>query len=161
MKQEKLKPSHAASPPARQRDEILLALGMQLNVLLSSARAFTAETAANFEPELSGVSFQILQRLHAVGATRSTRIAEALAMDRSALSRVLQQLTQSGLVEAYADPLDGRATVYALTNDAGKKMDCSIAEKGSRFSQRMQDWTDVEIQQLSELLRRLNGATLE
>jgi len=138
------------------REEALLELGTQLNVLLSSARSFTARTAADFEPTVSGASFQVLQWLHSAGATRSTRVAEALAMDRSALSRLLQQLTQAHLVEAYPDPSDGRVTTYALTKDARKKMDRALVNKGSRFSERLQGWSDAEVSQLSELLARLN-----
>ena len=140
------------------RERALLSLGIQLNVLLSSARAFTAKTAADFEPAVSGASFQVLQWLHSVGATRAMRVAEALAMDRSALSRLLQQLTQTNLVEAYPDPSDGRVTVYALTKDARRKMDRALAKKGSRFSERLMGWSDAEISQLSGLLARLNGA---
>lgn len=141
----------------KSREEALLALGAQLNVLLSSARSFTARTAADFGPSVSGASFQVLQWLHSGGATRSTRVAEALAMDRSALSRLLQQLTQAHLVEAYPDPADGRVTIYALTKDARKKMDRALVNKGSRFSERLQGWSDAEISQLARLLGRLNG----
>lgn len=140
------------------REQAILELGTQLNVLLSSARAFTTETAADFDPPVSGASFQVLQRLHSVGATRAMRVAEALAMDRSALSRLLQQLTQANLVEAYPDPSDGRVTIYALTKDARKKMDRALANKGSRFSERLRGWSSAEISQLSGLLARLNGA---
>lgn len=140
------------------REQALLELGTQLNALLSSARAFTAEAAADFTPAVSGASFQVLQWLHAVGATRSTRVAEALAMDRSALSRLLQPLTQARLVEAYPDPSDGRVTIYALTKDARKKMDRALANKGNRFSERLHGWSSTEISQLAGLLARLNDA---
>jgi DNA-binding MarR family transcriptional regulator len=138
------------------REEALLELGTQLNVLLSSARSFTARTAANFGPAVSGASFQVLQWLHSAGATRSTRVAEALAMDRSALSRLLQQLNQAHLVEAQPDPTDGRVTVYALTKDGRKKMDRALVNKGSRFSKRLQGWSDAEVFELAKLLARLN-----
>lgn len=138
------------------REEALLDLGTQLNALLASARSFTARTAADFGPTVSGVSFQVLQWLHSAGATRSTRVAEALAMDRSALSRLLQQLTQAQLVEAYPDPSDGRVTTYALTKEARRRMDRALVNKGSRFSERLQAWSGAEISQLSGLLARLN-----
>ncbi len=84
------------------------------------------------------------------------QVAEALAMDRSALSRLLRQLTQAHLVEAYPDPSDGRVSIYALTKDARKKMDRALASKGSRFFERLTGWSDAEISRLSELLARLN-----
>lgn len=139
------------------REQALLELGTQLNVLLSSARAFIAETAADFGPTVSGASFQVLQWLYSAGATRAMRVAQALAMDRSASSRLLQQLIQTNLVEAYPDPSDGRVTIYALTKEASKKMDRALAKKGSRFSDRLTGWSDAEITELSELLARLNG----
>jgi len=151
-------PVQADANPDRRREDAILELGTQLNVLLSSARAFNAETAANFEPALSGASFQILQKLHSTGATRSMRIAQALAMDRSALSRLLQQLTQAHLIEAYPDPSDGRATLYGLTKETSERMDHAIVGKGSRFSGRLLAWSSADIQQLSGLLARLNGS---
>ena len=141
---------------AASRPQSLDALGKELSGLLAEARAFANETAASFEPPLPGTGFQIIQWLHGAGPTRSMQIAEGLSMDRSALSRSLKQLTQAGLLAAHADPLDARATVYALTPLAQQRMSDALRSKGRRYEQRLAAWPTSDIDQLAALLRRLN-----
>jgi DNA-binding MarR family transcriptional regulator len=140
------------------RSDALAELGMELSAMLAAARAFAAETAVLFDPPLSSAAFQIVQWLHGAGPMRSMQIADGLAMDRSALSRVLKQLAQAGLVDAHVDPQDGRATVYMLTEVARARMNDALALKGMRYEQRLAAWSNADICQLTELLRRLNGA---
>lgn len=143
------------------RSDALAELGTELSALLGAARAFAAETAALFDPPLSSAAFHIVQWLHGTGPMRSMQIADGLAMDRSALSRVLKQLAQAGLVDAYVDPQDGRATVYMLTEVARARMNGALVSKGMRYEQRLAAWSSTDICQLAALLRRLNGARAE
>jgi DNA-binding MarR family transcriptional regulator len=140
------------------RSDALAELGTELSAMLAAARAFAAETAVLFDPPLSSAAFQIVQWLHGAGPMRSMQIADGLAMDRSALSRVLKQLAPAGLVDAHVDPQDGRATVYMLTEVARARMNDALALKGMRYEQRLAAWSNADICQLTELLRRLNGA---
>jgi DNA-binding MarR family transcriptional regulator len=148
---------HDDGGPGISRAKKLEELGKELSCLLAEARAFANETAALFDPPLSSTGFQVVQWLHAAGATRSTHIAAGLAMDRSALSRSLKQLEQAGLLAAHADPLDARATVYALTPSARSRMNQALVNKGARYEQRLATWTAAEIGTLTGLLRKLNG----
>lgn len=137
------------------REDAILELGGRLNALLAAGRSFSLETAALFEPALSMAALQIVQCLYANGPMRSMQIAQHLAMDRSALSRLLGQLAADELVESRADAQDKRATFYSLTNLARERMEAAFSLKGSRFAQRMEGWSEDEIRQLSAFLSRL------
>jgi DNA-binding MarR family transcriptional regulator len=138
------------------RNDAILELGTQLSKLMVSGRAFITEASATFDPPLSAAGFQIVQFLHASGSMRSMQVAQHLAMDRSALSRLLGQLAVDGVVEASPDPIDKRATLYALSASASRLMEAALSAKGGRYVKRLQDWSVTDIRQLSTLLARLN-----
>src|SRR5690349_10250705 len=81
-----------------------LSLGEQLNALLSASRAVTTEMAASFGADLQPAAYHIVQWLHAFGPAQASHVADGLAMDRSATSRLVRQLRQAGIVEARPDP---------------------------------------------------------
>jgi DNA-binding MarR family transcriptional regulator len=138
------------------RNDAILALGTQLSKLMASGRAFITEAAATFDPPLSAAAFQVVQFLHASGAMRSMQVAQHVAMDRSALSRLLGQLTAEGVVEACPDPDDRRATLYALSSRSVGLMETALSAKGSRYVKRLEGWSETDIRLLNALLTRLN-----
>lgn len=140
-----------------QRDIITQELGTELNALIIASRAVMAETVACFQPPISGSAFQVLQWLNAFGPANAGRIAEALVMDRSAVSRLTKQLGQFGLAEARPDERDGRGVVYALTEAGHAKAADAIARKGNLFEMRIAQWQDADLVHLTRLLRKLNG----
>ncbi len=149
--------AHTDSEPLGSRDEAILVLGHQLNALLVSARAYTADISGHFDAPLSSAAFQILQWLHSVGPSRSMRIAEALAMDRGSMSRLLRQLTEDGFLEVFQDPTDKRVKVHGLTRESHERMECALLAKNLRHGKRLQDWAENDILNLARLLGRLNA----
>ncbi|PTQ12410.1 MarR family transcriptional regulator [Sphingomonas oleivorans] len=139
------------------RETIVRKLGDELNALISASRAVTAEAAENFQPPVSGAAFQILQWLHSFGPAQASRIADAVAMDRSVVSRLTKDLRKLGLIEAQPDPADGRSILYGLADTGRAKVAEAIDRKGSLFRTCIEQWRDAELEQLTRLLRRLNG----
>lgn len=139
------------------REALVLALGEQLNALVSASRALTVEASAAFHPELPPAAFHITRWLHAFGPAKVSRVAEAIAMDRSAASRLTARLIDLGMVQAQPDPLDGRGVVLSLTDQGRKKVGQAVVRKGDFFRQRIEDWSDAELELCAGLLRRLNG----
>lgn len=146
-----------ATRAADDRETLVLALGEQISALLSASRTLTVETSAKFHPGLPPAAFHIARWLHAFGPANASRVAEAVAMDRSATSRLTARLVELELVEARPDPLDGRGTVLNLTQRGRRKIRQAILHKGDAFRQRVDDWSDAELEQLARLLRRFNG----
>ena len=146
-----------ATRAAHDRETLVLALSEQLSALLSASRSLTIETSAEFHPDLPPAAFHVARWLHAFGPAKVSRVAEAVAMDRSATSRLTARLVDLGLVEARPDPSDGRGTVLSLTQRGRRKIRHAILHKSDAFRQRIDDWSDVELEQLERLLRRFNG----
>ncbi|MBK5417892.1 MarR family winged helix-turn-helix transcriptional regulator [Pseudomonas sp. TH31] len=140
-----------------ERETLVLALGEQLSALLSASRALTVATSAEFHPDLPPAAFHIAHWLHVFGPAKVSCVAEAVAMDRSATSRLTARLIDLELVEARPDPLDGRGTILSLSRRGRKKIRQAILHKGDVFRQRIDDWSDVDLEQLTQLLRRFNG----
>jgi DNA-binding MarR family transcriptional regulator len=62
-----------------------------------------------------------------------------------------------GLVEAQPDPSDGRGTLLNLSHQGRSRIRQAILYKGDVFWQRIDDWNDEDLEQLTQLLRRFNG----
>jgi DNA-binding MarR family transcriptional regulator len=139
------------------REAIVRELGAELNALISASRAVMAGAAESFQPPISGSAFQVLQWLHSFGPAKASRIANALIMDRSVVSRLTKQLGQYGLAESQPDDQDGRGVVYTLTERGRTKAAEAIARKGNLFEMRIKQWQEADLEHLTRLLRRLNG----
>lgn len=68
-----------------------------------------------------------------------------------------EQLIHLGLVEAQPDPSDGRGTLLNLSHQGRTRIRQAIVHKGDVFRQRIDDWNDEDLEQLTHLLRRFNG----
>jgi len=148
----KKNPGAARSP----RETLVHALGGQLSALLSASRALTADAAASFHPDLPPAAFHIAQWLHSFGAAKVSRVAEAVAMDRSATSRLTARLTDFELVEARPDPADGRGVVLGLTDLGRRSIDRAITRKGDVFRQKIETWSNADLELFTTLLSRFN-----
>lgn len=150
--------SHEKNPGGKRtaRELHARALGEQLNALLSASRALMAEAAATFHPDLPPAAFHIAQWLHAFGAAKASRVAEAVAMDRSAASRLTARLIEFGLVEARPDPADGRGVVLDLTDAGRSSIERAMIRKGDVFHQKIDGWSNADLEQFSVFLRRFN-----
>jgi DNA-binding MarR family transcriptional regulator len=138
------------------REALVLALGEQLSALLSASRALTAEAAAVFHPDLPPGAFHIARWLHAFGPAKVSSVAEAVAMDRSATSRLTARLIDLGVIEARPDPSDGRGVVLSLSDQGRRKISRAIARKGDVFQQRIETWSGADLERFTSLLRRFN-----
>ena len=141
---------------ATRREQTILSLGAQLSALMSSARGLTADAATEFHSQLPPAAFQIAQWLHAFGPAKSSRIAMAVAMDRSATSRLTRKLIQAGMIETRSDPADGRGVVLSLTDQGRKKMRKANKLKTDVFCHRLHAWSEADVALFTRLLRRFN-----
>lgn len=139
------------------REVLVLALGEQLGALLSASRALTAEASAVFHPDLPPAAFHVARWLHAFGPAKVSSVAEAVAMDRSATSRLTARLIDLGLVAARPDPSDGRSVVLNLTDRGRRKVGLAVVRKGDIFRQRVDAWSDADLELFAKLLRRFNN----
>lgn len=91
------------------------------------------------------------------GAAHTTvgAVAEALAVNQSTASRLVDQTVRAGYLDRHADAADGRRIGLALT-DAGRSLLARADVIRHRWLAAVTaDWEAAEVRSLVELLRRL------
>lgn len=93
------------------------------------------------QSSLSRTAAATLSVLERQGAQRITTLAEHESVSQPAMTGLVQRLEHSGLVSRHRDPLDGRATLIAITDVGTKELgerrsshDDAIASRLDRLS---------------------------
>ncbi|MGO4270620.1 MarR family winged helix-turn-helix transcriptional regulator [Paenibacillus sp. TAF58] len=139
------------------REKLEIELGEQLNALISAAHALNVRAAARFDSSLQPAAFHIVRWLYSYGPTNAATLAESTAMDRSSVSRLVNQLQSLGYVNREASPNDGRGIVLSLTKYGQEKIIDALKEKETVFYERLSDWKDAELHVFIQMLRHFNG----
>ena len=121
------------------REELELALGEQLNSLISEAHALNVRTAATFDTTFQPAAFLIVRWLFSHGPTNASTLAESTAMDRSSISRLIGQLKGLGYVKSEPHPKDRRGVMLSLTELGHDKTIKALKKKNLFFSNVFQD----------------------
>ena len=100
------------------RSQTLSTLEHEVGVVIRRVKRVIGERARAVHEDLQPGSYLVLTYLESTGSCRSTAIAGAFDMDKGAVSRQVQHLTELGLIERTPDPADGRAALLAVTDDA-------------------------------------------
>lgn len=139
-----------------ERERHLAAVGEQLGALVTAARALMASAAAQFSPDLQPAAFHVVSWLKAFGPANAGTVAEGVAMDKSAVSRLIRDLKEVGLLQAAPDPDDRRATVLSITPLGEARLSEVFEQKGLAFRKRTEGWNAEDLATFAELLRRFN-----
>jgi DNA-binding MarR family transcriptional regulator len=133
-------------------------VGAQQSRLRASGRAVTSAAARRFHPDLPPAAFHVARWLLAFGPGRTTAIAQGVAMDRSAVSRLIDTLLEAGLVRVDADPADGRANAVRLTPAGRRHVTRALQWKGGYFHDRLATWNERDLAELARLVAKLNNS---
>lgn len=139
------------------RAQLELKLGKQLNVLISASHGLNVRTAARFDSTLQAAAFLLVRWLFSFGPTSATALAESTAMDRSSVSRLVNQLKSLGYVKSEPSPDDRRGVLLSLTELGQQRTMDALKEKESAFYDRISKWDDSKLQNFIEMLRDFNG----
>jgi DNA-binding MarR family transcriptional regulator len=137
------------------REQNVRELGAVLNALVAESRALTAEAASTFHADVQPAALQIAVWLNKCGPAKPSMVAQAVGMDRSAISRLTRELVRLGLVETSTDPSDGRSVVLSLTANGRRRLEFAMQAKGATFRQRVATWSDEDLRLCVGLLKRL------
>ncbi|WP_238859501.1 MULTISPECIES: MarR family winged helix-turn-helix transcriptional regulator [unclassified Clostridium] len=138
------------------RTQLELELGEQLNALISASHAINVRTAARFDSTLQPAAFLLVRWLFSFGPTSATVLAESVAMDRSSVSRLVNQLKSLSYVKSEISPDDRRGILLSLTELGRQKTLNALKEKESIFYERISKWDDYQIEKFTEMLRDFN-----
>ncbi|MED4302120.1 MarR family transcriptional regulator [Geobacillus stearothermophilus] len=106
-------------------------------------------------------AYLLLRELDQLGPARLKTLADALKLDISTVSRQAASLESKGLIERFADPSDGRATLFHITETGKEKLAIDKKIQLSRYHQWLEDWTEEECEIFGKLLARLNNAFIQ
>jgi len=137
--------------------EALAEVEEQMNTLAGLIRRSMRDIALSIDPTLQPFGLKVLRLLSRNGPTHASAVAEALAVDRSIVSRQAAQLHELGLIEVQTDPSDGRARVLALTPAAVEKLAEIRAGKQAVVTRRLGAWPEDDLRQFAALIARLNA----
>lgn len=141
------------------RIQLELKLGEQLNVIISASHALNVRTAASFDSTLQSAAFLIVRWLFSFGPTNATVLSESIAMDRSSVSRLVNQLKNLGYVKSEKSPSDRRGVLLSLTELGRQRTIDALKEKETAFYERIANWNDSKLENFIELLKDFNGCS--
>jgi DNA-binding MarR family transcriptional regulator len=154
-----LKKSPPADPFSAHRRQLELALGVELNALLSASRALDVRTAAAFHPDLQPAAFHLARWLYAYGPANPSTLAEAVGMDRSSTSSLIGNMKRVGLVASTPDVADKRSVIVSLTPTGKARVIEALGVRSSAFFNRTHDWSMEDLQRFTTLLKEFNART--
>ena len=143
------------------REELLGRLELEVAMLVRRLRRVVTERAALVHADLQPAAYLVLAHLHAHGPSRSSTLAERLALDKGAVSRHAQHLVDLGLVERQSDPADGRATILTATREAGVLVEAVHAARHKELDRRVAEWSEEELAGFVAALSRFNHSLEE
>jgi len=138
------------------RIELELELGKELNALISASHSLNVRTAARFDSTLQPATFLLIRWLFSFGPASATVLAESTAMDRSSVSRLINQLKKLNYVKSEISPNDRRGILLSLTELGHQKTIDALNEKESLFYERISNWDDYKLEKFTRMLKDFN-----
>jgi DNA-binding MarR family transcriptional regulator len=125
---------------------------------LSTLVRRSEERSAELHPGLSVVMYTLLVEIDADPAVRAADLAAHFGLDKSTVSRQLDQLETGGLIARGPERPGRRGQTLALTILGRRRLSAGGAEVRARLAQWLDDWTDQEIADLARLAAKFNQA---
>ncbi|MFD1722058.1 MarR family winged helix-turn-helix transcriptional regulator [Amnibacterium endophyticum] len=119
-----------------------------------AARRAGRSIAQRFDPELQPAAWAVLRELLRGGPMQPHALAAAMSMDRSAISRLLKELRERGLIEAERDEQDGRSQWISVTPAARARAEAVLADRRQRLHEHLSAWDEGDLDRFAVLLDR-------
>ncbi|MEU6354977.1 MarR family transcriptional regulator [Streptomyces sp. NPDC047072] len=103
-------------------------------------------------------SAAVLTLLGRYGDMRMSKLAELLAVDMSVTSRHVAHVVERGWIERSPDPADKRSRILRLTPAGHAQLDEMSRRTCRLLAERLSDWSDAEVAQLTVLMARLRAS---
>ncbi|MGW1556630.1 MarR family winged helix-turn-helix transcriptional regulator [Streptomyces sp. NPDC002144] len=103
-------------------------------------------------------SAAVLTLLGRFGDMRMSKLADLLAVDMSVTSRHVAHLAERGWIDRSPDPADKRSRIVHLTPAGLARLDALSERTTQLLAERLADWSDEEVAQLTGLMARLRAS---
>ena len=134
------------------REAALDTLYQGLTTLSRRAR----DVGDDLHPGLSLVAYTLLTQVGAEPGMRAADLAAHFCLDKSTLSRQLEQLISAGLLRREGEQPGRRGYVLTLTAAGRQHLDVAARAVRDRLAERMDGWDDDDIDVFGALVARFN-----
>jgi DNA-binding MarR family transcriptional regulator len=139
------------------RDELIEDLYRQLNSVIRRSR----ELSNDLHPDLSLVAYTFLNLVEAVPDMRASDLAQRLGLDKSTVSRQLNQLFNAGLLDREGGRPGRRGDPLSLTPEGRKTLAADADRVRHRLTGWLREWEEEDIGLLADLMARFNASLNE
>jgi DNA-binding MarR family transcriptional regulator len=147
-------PASTGAAAADAADSAIVRVERQFLAIFASSRHILREQSAQMDLQPAG--YRVLLELVVAGSSGAGELAEALGLDKGALSRQLSSLEALGLVTRERHPVDRRAVVIRATPDAVEQVQSIRATARNAFRERLATWPRDDLEELARLLANLS-----
>ncbi len=113
-----------------------------------------SELGGAFHPELTLVGYTVLAQIEAVPGTRATDLAALFGLDKSTVSRQLDQLELAGFVRRDNVPVGRRGHSLVVTADGEAALEREATGIRGRLTMALAEWKVGEIVALADMVDR-------
>ncbi|WP_371498187.1 MarR family transcriptional regulator [Kitasatospora sp. NBC_00374] len=136
------------------RDAALETIQRELTAFARRAR----HKAAQLHPDLSLVTYSMLDLVNERGTCRGADLASHFMLDKSTVSRQVTALERLGLLAREADPDDQRGQLLRLTEAGTQLLAEAYQQRRRSFTKRFETWSDEDMADFAGYLVRYGEA---
>ena len=136
------------------RDSVIEDLYLQLNAMIRRSR----ELGNDLHPGLSLVGYTFLSMVDTSPALRASDLAERLGLDKSTVSRQLNQLLEAGLLDRAGGRPGRRGDPLSVTAAGRSALEADADRVRARLTGLLADWNDEDIAAFGALMGRFNNS---
>ena len=114
------------------------------------------DMSGDLHPGLSLVAYTLLTEISLTPGVRAADLSAHFGLDKSTLSRQLEQLVSAGLLRREGERPGRRGSVLALTPAGRKHLAAAAQAVRNRLAERLGGWDDGDIATFARLITRFN-----
>jgi len=137
------------------RDAVLEDLYQGLSTLVRRAR----DLGDDLHPGLPLVAYTLLARLDVTPEARAADLAVHFGLDKSTVSRQLEQLISAGLLRREGERPGRRGCRLALTDVGHRHLAAAAQAVRCQLADWLTDWDDRDLAAFGQLVSRFNQST--
>ena len=126
--------------------------------LLRAVRKSKARMTADGRDDVESATHAVLHTVAAGGPMRASELAACVHSDLSTVSRQVAGLVADGLLERRADPVDGRASLLALTAAGEAAVAAREAGRVAFFARVLDGWTEGDLRQFASMIGQFTAS---
>jgi DNA-binding MarR family transcriptional regulator len=128
----------------------------ELYQALTTFLRLRSEIAAQTHPGLSLVAYTLLTTIDSTPDIRATDLTLRFGLDKSTLSRQIDQLEARGLIQREGERPGRRGQTLAVTSEGRRQLDAAADQARRRLIERLVGWDEQDIATLASLVERFN-----